>query len=69
MKKFKVLNPEKMFNATGGLNPLTTVEADFIYAQPSGVSTLHRFRTGVSSGITKSDIVAVVPENLLIIEV
>lgn len=69
MKKFKVLNPEKMFNATGGLNPLTTVEADFIYAQPSGVSTLHRFRAANTGGAGKSDIVAVVPANLLILEV
>ena len=55
MKKFKIYHPETTF----------VVEADFIYAQPSGVSTLHRFRdTG-----NKSDIVAVVPANLLILEV
>lgn len=69
MKKFKIYRPDKMYNALGGLDPLKTVEADFIYAQPSGTSTLHRFRTVGPGGGNKSDIVAVVPANLLILEV
>ena len=46
--------------------PIIEVEADFLYAQPSGTTTLHRFREGNKC---KSDIVAVVPSNLLILEV
>ena len=56
MKKFKIYHPETTF----------MVEADLIYAQPSGASTLHRFRADNKG---KSDIVAVVPANLLILEV
>lgn len=64
MKKFKIYQPD---TTKGKFNTDFFVEADFIYAQPSGVSTLHRFREGVNKG--KSDIVAVVPANLLILEV
>ena len=49
--------------------PIIEVEADFLYAQPSGTTTLHRFRAANTGGAGKSDIVAVVPSNLLILEV
>jgi len=61
MKKFKIAHPDKL-----QVVPALIMEADFLYAQPSGTTTLHRFRIGACN---KSDIVAVVPANLLILEV
>jgi hypothetical protein len=63
MKKFKLYQTDI---TKGDFNSDFIIEADFIYAQPSGTSTLHRCRPGNPS---KSDIVAVVPANLLILEV
>ena len=65
MKKFQIFDLADRRHSES-VEPVTEVEADFIYAQPSGVSTLHRVRTTNSA---KSDIVAVVPANLLILEV
>lgn len=66
MKNYQIFDPLNVVEGTlRGL--IFETEADFIYAQPSGVSTLHRFRQGRANG--KSDIVAVVPANLLILEV
>lgn len=66
MKKFEIYDPSDR-HTSEKVVPVAEVEADFIYAQPSGTSTLHRLRDGVNKG--KSDIVAVVPANLLILEV
>lgn len=56
----------KIIDTTSQIVVEPRLEADFLYAQPSGTTTLHRFRTGCGN---KSDIVAVVPANLLILEV
>lgn len=65
MKTYKIFRPDKIYNVLGGFDSLLTVKGDFIYAQPSGVSTIHLLHDADS----KSDIVAVVPANLLILEV
>ena len=63
MKTYQIIDP---CPSTGGTkNIMSPVKGDFIYAQPSGVSTIHRSHNTDS----KSDIVAVVPANLLILEV
>lgn len=59
-------SPQELYSDVDLSAIILEVQADFIYAQPSGVSTLHRYRPDNPS---KSDIVAVVPANLLILEV
>ncbi len=60
MKTFQIIE-------TVNFNEVTSVEADFLYIQPCGSVSLHILRHQSERGDAKSDIVAVIPSNFIVL--
>lgn len=67
MKTYQIIDPKRLgADGTSWTALLLELKADFLYVQPSGTTTLCLSK---KSDTAKAEVVAVIPANLLVIEI